>query len=58
VFLFKLRAIAARDDSADSELDPILVLVGLLFRCSSDGLLIALTTANGNGGKRPCKNQQ
>src|SRR5256885_400644 len=31
VFLFELRTIAASDDSADSELDPIFVFLGLLF---------------------------
>src|SRR5436305_8300239 len=31
VFLFELRTIAASDDSADCELDPIFVFVGLLF---------------------------
>jgi hypothetical protein len=32
VLLLELRAIAARDDSADSEFDPIFVFFGLLFR--------------------------
>src|SRR4051812_3583056 len=31
VFLFELRTIAASDDSAHSELDPIFVFLGLLF---------------------------
>jgi hypothetical protein len=31
VFLFKLRAIAARDHSADSKLDPVFVFFRLLF---------------------------
>jgi hypothetical protein len=57
VFLFELRAIAARDDSTDSELDPIFVFFGFLFRGSSDGLLIACTTANSSSGKSSRKNQ-
>jgi hypothetical protein len=57
MFLFELRAIAARDDSADSELDPILVFFGLLFRRSGDGLLIARATANSSSGKSSRKNQ-
>jgi hypothetical protein len=58
VFLFELRTIAARDDSADSELDPILVFFGLLFSGgSSDRLVIARTGANPGGGKCSRKNQ-
>src|SRR5262245_705791 len=57
VFLFELRAIALRDDSPDSELDPILVFFGLLFRCRSDRLLVTRATANSSGGKSSRKNQ-
>src|SRR5438067_2387754 len=38
VFLLKLRAIAAGNDSADREFDPTLLLFWLLFRGRSDGL--------------------
>ena len=56
VFLLELRAIAAGDDSADSELDPILVFFGLLFRCGgSYRFAIARTGANSSGGKGPAK---
>ena len=57
MFLFKLCAIAAGDDSTDGELDPILVFFGLLFRSRSDGLLIARATANSSSGKSSRKNQ-
>jgi hypothetical protein len=57
VFLFELRAIAARDDSADSELNPIFVFFRLFFRGRGDGLLIARATANSSGGKSSRKNQ-
>jgi hypothetical protein len=57
VFLFELRAIAARDDSPDSELDPIFVFFSFLFRSSRDGLLIARTTANSSSGESSRKNQ-
>jgi hypothetical protein len=57
VFLLELRAIAAGDDSTDSELDPIFVLFGLLVCRRSDGLLIARTAANSSGGKSSRKNQ-
>jgi hypothetical protein len=50
MFLFELRAIAACDDSPDSELDPIFVFFRLLLRRSSNGFLIARTTANSSGG--------
>jgi hypothetical protein len=57
VFLFKLCTIAAGDDSADGELDPIFVFFGLLFRGCSDGLLIARTAANSSRGKSSRKYQ-
>jgi hypothetical protein len=52
-----LRAIAARDDSSDSELDPIFVFWSFLFRGSSDGLLIARATANSSSGQTSRTNQ-
>jgi hypothetical protein len=57
VLLFELRAIAARDDSSDSELDPIFVFFSFLFRSSSDSLLIARTTANSSSGESSRKDQ-
>jgi hypothetical protein len=50
VFLLELRAIAAGDDSPNSQFDPVFVFFGLLFRGRSDGLLIARTTASPDGG--------
>jgi hypothetical protein len=50
VFLFELRAIAARDDSTNSELDPVFVFFGLLFRGRSDGFLIARPTPSASCG--------
>ena len=59
VFLFELRAIAARDDSAHRELDPIFVFFGFLFSGGrSDRFVIARTGANPSDGKRSRKNQQ
>jgi hypothetical protein len=57
VLLFELRAIAARDDSSDTELDPIFVFFSFLFRSSRDGFLIARTTANSSSGKSSRKDQ-
>ena len=56
VFLFELRAVAARDDSADCELNPVLVLFGLFF-CCRRGLAIALTGAHRSDGKTSRANQ-
>jgi hypothetical protein len=56
VFLFELCAIAARDDSAHSELDPIFVFFGLLFRSRGNGLFIARPSANSSSGKSSRKN--
>src|SRR5204863_4609222 len=58
VFLLKLRAIAAGNDSANREFDPILVLFWLLFRGRSDGLLIARPAVKPSGNKNSRKNQQ
>src|SRR5262249_36526941 len=57
VLFLVLRPITVGDNSAHSELDPILVSFGLLFRGRSDVLLIARTTANSSSGKSPRKDQ-
>jgi hypothetical protein len=49
VFLFELRAIAIRDDSADTEFNPIFVFFGFLFRGSSNRFLVTRTAANPSG---------
>jgi hypothetical protein len=58
VFLFELCAIAARDDSADSELDPVFVFFRLLFGGrGSYSFTIACPAANPSGSKSSRKNQ-
>jgi hypothetical protein len=57
VFLLELRPIAARDDSADSELDPIFVFFGLLFGGRSSYRFAVGARAKPSGGYSSRKNQ-
>jgi hypothetical protein len=51
VFLLELRAIAARDDSPNSQFDPVFVLFGLLFgRRGGYSFAIAGSAASPSGG--------
>jgi hypothetical protein len=49
VFLLKLRAITARDDSADRKLDPVFVLFRLLFCGGSSYRFTIRSSANPSG---------
>ena len=57
MFLFELRVIAARDDSANTEFDPVFVFFGLLFGRVAYGFAIAGSAASPSGGKSSRKNQ-
>ena len=59
VLLLELGAVAGRDDSSDTELDPILILFGLLFRGRSRlrFVVACLTGTNPRDGKSSRKDQ-
>jgi len=59
MLLLELRTITIRDDSADPELDPILVFFGLLFggRSRHRFAVACVTGANPSRGKGSRKNQ-
>ena len=57
MFLFELRTVTAGDDSADRELDPVLVLFGLIFRRRSSYRFAIRSGADPSDGKTARKNQ-
>jgi hypothetical protein len=57
VFLFELRAIATRNHSPDSQLDPIFVFFGLFFRGRSSHRFAVGTRAKPSDGYGSRKSQ-